>query len=70
MYNEYFLTGYVGLYSHARAVIATLGGQHGAAGRAHKWRHLYAGFTIWLSQTDATGTILIFPLLLCLPSYV
>ncbi|KAL6176057.1 hypothetical protein ACLB2K_052693 [Fragaria x ananassa] len=42
------------LSSHARAVIATLGGQHGAAGRAHKWRHLYAGFTIWLSQTDAT----------------
>ncbi|KAL6183695.1 hypothetical protein ACLB2K_045106 [Fragaria x ananassa] len=54
VYNEYFLTGYVGLYSHARAVIATLGGQHGAAGRAHKWHHLYAGFTIWLSQTDAT----------------
>ncbi|KAK9928043.1 hypothetical protein M0R45_025199 [Rubus argutus] len=42
------------LSSHVRAVIATLGGQHGAAGRAHKWRHLYAGFTIWLSQTDAT----------------
>ncbi|KAL6218762.1 hypothetical protein ACLB2K_011971 [Fragaria x ananassa] len=42
------------LSSHARAVIATLGGQHGAAGRAQKWRHLYAGFTIWLSQTDAT----------------
>jgi len=41
--------------SHARAVVATLGGQHGASGRAHKWQHLYAGFTVWLSQTDALG---------------
>ncbi|KAK7366970.1 hypothetical protein VNO80_08974 [Phaseolus coccineus] len=39
--------------SHARAVVATLGGQHGASGRANKWQHLYAGFTVWLSQTDA-----------------
>ncbi|BAT99649.1 hypothetical protein VIGAN_10114200 [Vigna angularis var. angularis] len=39
--------------SHARAVIATLGGQHGASGRANKWQHLYAGFTVWLSQTEA-----------------
>ncbi|TKY70054.1 inactive shikimate kinase like 2 [Spatholobus suberectus] len=38
--------------SHARAVVATLGGQHGAAGRADKWQHLYAGFTVWLSQTE------------------
>lgn len=41
------------LSSHARAVVATLGGQFGAAGRADKWRHLYAGFTIWLSQSEA-----------------
>lgn len=42
------------LSSHVRAVVATLGGQQGAARRADKWRHLYAGFTVWLSQTEAT----------------
>ncbi|PSS19308.1 Inactive shikimate kinase [Actinidia chinensis var. chinensis] len=42
------------LSSHVRAVIATLGGQHGAARRADRWRHLYAGFTVWLSQSEAT----------------
>ncbi|GAB4857870.1 Probable inactive shikimate kinase like 2, chloroplastic, variant 2 [Ancistrocladus abbreviatus] len=42
------------LSSHVRAVVATLGGEHGAASRANKWRHLYAGFTIWLSQSKAT----------------
>ncbi|XP_021297869.1 probable inactive shikimate kinase like 2, chloroplastic isoform X2 [Herrania umbratica] len=41
------------LSSHVRAVVATLGGSHGAAGRADKWRHLYSGFTVWLSQTEA-----------------
>ncbi|CAL0331597.1 unnamed protein product [Lupinus luteus] len=40
--------------SHVRAAVATLGGQHGASGRPDKWRHLYAGFTVWLSQTEAT----------------
>uniref|UniRef100_A0A803KUD6 Uncharacterized protein n=1 Tax=Chenopodium quinoa TaxID=63459 RepID=A0A803KUD6_CHEQI len=42
------------LSSHVRAVVATLGGKHGAAGRADKWRHLYAGLTVWLSQSAAT----------------
>ncbi|XP_043695644.1 probable inactive shikimate kinase like 2, chloroplastic isoform X2 [Telopea speciosissima] len=42
------------LSSHVRAVVATLGGTHGAAGRTDKWRHLYAGFTVWLSQSEAT----------------
>ncbi|XP_038892435.1 probable inactive shikimate kinase like 2, chloroplastic [Benincasa hispida] len=42
------------LSSHVRAVVATLGGQLGAAGRTDTWRHLYAGFTVWLSQTEAT----------------
>lgn len=42
------------LSSHVRAVVATLGGKHGAAGRADKWQHLYAGFTVWLSQSEAT----------------
>ncbi|GAV87703.1 SKI domain-containing protein/CS domain-containing protein [Cephalotus follicularis] len=41
------------LSSHVRAVVSTLGGKHGAAGKADKWHHLYAGFTIWLSQTKA-----------------
>jgi len=44
--------------SHVRAVVATLGGQHGAAGRADKWRHLYAGFTVWLSESEAAGNLL------------
>lgn len=42
------------LSSHVRAVVATLGGQHGAAGQADKWRHLYSGFTVWLSESEAT----------------
>ncbi|XP_059444859.1 probable inactive shikimate kinase like 2, chloroplastic [Corylus avellana] len=42
------------LSSHVRAVVATLGGQQGAARRADKWQHLYAGFTVWLSHTEAT----------------
>ncbi|MED6205952.1 putative inactive shikimate kinase like 2, chloroplastic [Stylosanthes scabra] len=41
--------------SHVRTVVATLGGKHGAAGSADRWRHLYAGFTVWLSQTEAKG---------------
>lgn len=41
--------------SHVRAVVSTLGGKQGAARRADKWQHLYAGFTVWLSQTEATG---------------
>lgn len=42
------------LSSHVRTVVATLGGRQGAAGRTDTWRHLYAGFTVWLSQTEAT----------------
>ncbi|KAG5524258.1 hypothetical protein RHGRI_031060 [Rhododendron griersonianum] len=42
------------LSSNLRVVVATLGGQLGAAGRADKWQHLYAGFTVWLSQSEAT----------------
>lgn len=41
--------------SHVRTVVATLGGQQGTAWRADQWRHLYAGFTVWLSETEATG---------------
>ncbi|XP_048503498.1 ATP-dependent DNA helicase Q-like 2 isoform X2 [Beta vulgaris subsp. vulgaris] len=25
--------------------------KHGTAGRADKWQHLYAGFTVWLSES-------------------
>ncbi|KAK8945097.1 hypothetical protein KSP39_PZI008115 [Platanthera zijinensis] len=39
--------------SHVRAVVATLGGHHGAATWHDKWRHLYAGFTVWLSKSEA-----------------
>ncbi|KAK6162186.1 hypothetical protein DH2020_002027 [Rehmannia glutinosa] len=42
------------LSSQARAVVATLGGKHGAARRPDKWQHLFAGFTVWLSQSEAT----------------
>ncbi|KAJ6695802.1 INACTIVE SHIKIMATE KINASE LIKE 2 CHLOROPLASTIC-RELATED [Salix koriyanagi] len=39
--------------SHVRAVVSTLGGKQGAARKADKWQHLYAGFTVWLSPTEA-----------------
>ncbi|XP_078442028.1 shikimate kinase like 2 [Wolffia australiana] len=42
-----------GLSSHVRTVVGTLGGRCGAARRADQWQHLYAGFTVWLSQTEA-----------------
>ena len=42
--------------SHVRTVVATLGGPQGAAQRADRWQHLYAGFTVWLSQTEAIGS--------------
>lgn len=42
-----------GLSSHIRSVVATIGGQHGAASRGDRWRHLYSGFTVWLSQSEA-----------------
>ncbi|KVH90216.1 probable inactive shikimate kinase like 2, chloroplastic [Cynara cardunculus var. scolymus] len=41
------------LSSHIRSVVATIGGQHGAAASGDRWRHLYSGFTVWLSQSEA-----------------
>uniref|UniRef100_A0A7N1A5P7 CS domain-containing protein n=1 Tax=Kalanchoe fedtschenkoi TaxID=63787 RepID=A0A7N1A5P7_KALFE len=41
------------LSTQVRAVVGTLGGKSGAACRPDKWRHLYAGFTVWLSKSDA-----------------
>ncbi|CAN1256561.1 Probable inactive shikimate kinase like 2, chloroplastic [Linum perenne] len=41
------------LSSNARAVVSTLGGKCGAAGRTSMWQHLHAGFTVWISQTEA-----------------
>ncbi|EPS69151.1 shikimate kinase-like protein, partial [Genlisea aurea] len=43
------------LSRHARAVVATIGGKHGAAGKATGWRHLYAGFCVWLAQSEDAG---------------
>lgn len=40
-----------GLSSHVRTVVATLGGEQGAAMKDDKWRHLHAGFTVWLSNS-------------------
>ncbi|KAJ0970862.1 hypothetical protein J5N97_018821 [Dioscorea zingiberensis] len=41
------------LSSHVRTVVATLGGEHGIARKPDKWRHLHAGFTVWLSKSEA-----------------
>lgn len=41
--------------SHVRTVVATLGGKQGAASRFDKWQYLHAGFTVWLSVSDASG---------------
>ncbi|THU44987.1 hypothetical protein C4D60_Mb02t13140 [Musa balbisiana] len=41
------------LSSHARSVVATLGGEHGAARRHDKWRYLHAGFTVCESRRTA-----------------
>jgi hypothetical protein len=43
------------LSSHVRTVVATLGGKQGAASRFDKWQYLHAGFTVWLSVSDASG---------------
>ncbi|CAI9095281.1 OLC1v1031186C1 [Oldenlandia corymbosa var. corymbosa] len=45
------------LSCHARTVVATVGGRHGAASRTDNWRHLFAGFTVWLSQSEATDEV-------------
>lgn len=42
-----------GLSSHVRTVVATLGDRYGAASRHDKWQHLYAGFSVWLSKSEA-----------------
>ncbi|KAL3656110.1 putative inactive shikimate kinase like 2, chloroplastic [Castilleja foliolosa] len=41
------------LSSQARTVVATLGGKYGAASRPNKWQHLFSGFTVWLSLSEA-----------------
>lgn len=40
---------------HVRCVIATLGGSQGLGAQYGNWKSLHAGFTVWLSQTEATG---------------
>ncbi|KAL9664356.1 hypothetical protein QQ045_019756 [Rhodiola kirilowii] len=46
------------LSTQVRAVVGTLGGRPGAAGRPAKWRHLYAGFTVWLSKSEAAEVLM------------
>ncbi|XP_076898395.1 putative inactive shikimate kinase like 2, chloroplastic isoform X2 [Bidens hawaiensis] len=41
------------LSCHIRSVVSTIGGPHGAAASGDRWRHLYSGFTVWLSQSEA-----------------
>ncbi|KAF3335965.1 putative inactive shikimate kinase like 2 [Carex littledalei] len=41
------------LSSQVRAVVATLGGKHGAASRFDRWRHLHSGFSVWVSKSQA-----------------
>ncbi|OAY84322.1 putative inactive shikimate kinase like 2, chloroplastic [Ananas comosus] len=53
------------LSSHVRTVVATLGGQHGAASRPDRWRHLHAGFTVWLSRSEAIGKAIFFTFPFC-----
>lgn len=39
--------------TNVRVVVATLGGTFGAATRAKNWKNLHAGFTVWLSHSEA-----------------
>ena len=41
---------------HVRCVVATLGGNQGVGAQFGNWKSLHAGFTVWLSQTEAAGT--------------
>lgn len=45
------------LNTHARLVVGTLGGTHGAASWQEKWKRLRAGISIWLSQSKATDEV-------------
>eukprot|EP00249_Psilotum_nudum_P020635 c27787_g1_i4 orf=571-1500(-) len=40
---------------HARILVSTLGGAHGAGSRQDMWRNLHAGFTVWLSLSEGIG---------------
>nr|CAD1845067.1 unnamed protein product [Ananas comosus var. bracteatus] len=40
-------------------------GQHGAASRPDRWRHLHAGFTVWLSRSEAIGKAIFFTFPFC-----
>ncbi|XP_024518563.1 probable inactive shikimate kinase like 2, chloroplastic [Selaginella moellendorffii] len=41
------------LSKQLRVVVATLGGDQGAASKPHSWRFMYAGFTVWLSRSQS-----------------
>ncbi|CAM6094774.1 unnamed protein product [Calypogeia fissa] len=41
------------LSQHVRCVVATLGGNNSAAAQYRRWNGLHAGFSVWLSQSQA-----------------
>jgi hypothetical protein len=45
------------LSSHVRCVVATLGGRQGIAAQNVGWNGLHAGFTVWLSQSNAADEV-------------
>lgn len=45
------------LSSHVRCVVATLGGHQGIAAQNVGWNGLHAGFTVWLSQSNAADEV-------------
>ncbi|KAH8943012.1 hypothetical protein BDL97_13G026600 [Sphagnum fallax] len=42
---------------HVRCVVATLGGHQGIAAQNVGWNGLHAGFTVWLSQSNAADEV-------------
>ncbi|GBG74567.1 hypothetical protein CBR_g18978 [Chara braunii] len=54
----------VGLSSHVRCVVSTLGGNEGAAARTDGWNHLHCGITVWVhcgapDEDEETGRTIV-----------
>ncbi|KAJ3681664.1 hypothetical protein LUZ60_014237 [Juncus effusus] len=45
------------LSSQVRTVVGTLGGKHGASSRFDRWRHLHAGFSVWIDKSDVSDEV-------------
>nr|CAD1845150.1 unnamed protein product [Ananas comosus var. bracteatus] len=45
--------------------VAAAESAHGAASRPDRWRHLHAGFTVWLSRSEAIGKEIFFTFPFC-----